>query len=454
MYARNVNIILITSATAIYLVSDLVLGLYLMSSVGLAFTGYIFLRFFQDLGKRVEIRDIISLTATMQWILGPVMAYNIFPEHPVFYMAVDEKAYMDFVVPACIALFTGLYFPLGGSFTINNSHFEKIRLFAGEYKNLAYKLIASGLAFNAARTVVPGSLEFLFFLLGNLQFVGLFLLMLTPGARFKWQTFALLLVLLIGSSVLQGMFHQLLLWLIFMFLMMALVFRFSFFVKAPIFIVGLILVMIIQSVKDDYREQTWYKTEIANSRQDIFKDVFLQRIENPSMLFEEEMTNNMNARLNQGWIIARIMNHVPDTEPYANGETVLKAIEASLVPRILNPSKTTAGGHKNFERFTGTPLNKKTSMDLSLAGEAYANYGSAGGMIYLLLIGLFYNLTLITVISLAKKHPVLILFIPLLFFQVIKAETDLATVLNHLVKASVLVFIVFTFFHNILKIKI
>jgi len=454
MKSRNENIAFIGLALVTYIVMDFIVGLYLMSSIGISLVAYQFVRFFYDLGKRVEIRDILALTATVQWILGPALAFNVFPEHPVFYMAVDEKTYMDFMVPACLALISGLYLPVSKSFSITQYHFDRIREFAVDKRNLAYLFIILGVLFNAGRKYVPGSLEFLFFLLGNMQFVGIFLLMMTPGARFKWLIFGSVVVALIGNAVLQGMFHQLLLWMIFMFLMMALIFRFSFWAKSFTFIIGIIMIMLIQSSKDDYREQTWYKTEIEDSRKNIFKDVIMQRIENPSLMFQEEMTNNMNARLNQGWIIARIMNHVPESEPFAKGETVNTAVMAALVPRFLNPSKVSAGGHKNFERFTGTPLNKKTSMDLSLAGEAYANFAIGGGILFLFLIGLFYNWVLISIIKVARKHPTLILWIPLLFFQVVKAETDLATVLNHLVKSILMVAFVFILFRFVFNIKV
>ena len=166
------------------------------------------------------------------------------------------------------------------------------------------------------------------------------------------------------------------------------------------------------------------------------------------------MLNNINARVNQGWIIARIMNHVPQNEPYANGQTVIRAFEAALLPRILASDKAVAGGKENFERFTGTPLNKNTSMDLSLAGEGYANFGKWGGMVFLMAIGLFFNLALIAVIRISRAHPTLILTIPLLFFQVIKAETDFATVLNHLTKSIVVVVFIYWAINKIFKIQI
>jgi len=433
---------------------ELFSNFYLLTSLGMALVIFIFVKFYFDMGKRVEIRDVIVLMATLQWILGPVMAYHIFEEHPLFYMAVDEKQYMNFVVPACYALVIGLYLPLSSNRIVGEIQFDRIRDFVKDHPKLAYVLIGMGLFFSAIRKFMPGSLEFFFFLLGNMQFVGLFLLMLTPKAKFKWLLFGIVMSLLLSNAMLQGMFHQLLLWLIFLFLIMALIFRFSILTKSLFFLVGIILVTLIQSIKDDYREETWYKTELTNSKENIFRDVFMDRINNPSAIFEGEMMNNMNTRLNQGWIIARILNHVPGNEPFAEGETVKKAVEASLLPRILIPNKVMAGGKENFERFTGTYINDKTSMDLSIAGEAYANFGTSGGILFMFIIGIFYNLVLIRILKISIKHPVLILWIPLLFFQVIKAETDFSTVLNHLIKSAIVVTLVFWSFKNFFGIKL
>jgi large-conductance mechanosensitive channel len=82
-------------------------------------------------------------------------------------------------------------------------------------------------------------------------------------------------------------------------------------------------------------------------------------------------------------------------------------------------------------------------MDISLAGEGYANFGVAGGCAFMFLVSLFYNWVIIRIISISKNHPTLILFIPFLFFQVMKAETDFSTVINYLTKAALVCWLVF-----------
>lgn len=436
-----------------YVMLDIFFDAQFFTSLGIALFVFIFLKFFNDLGNKIEIRDIMSMIGVLQWVVAPAIAYQIAPDHPIFYMAVTEETYMSFLVPACYALVIGMYIPLGRNLSIAGKQLDEIKEYMKENKNLPYILIAIGFVSGSVSNYVPASLGFLLFLLGNMQFVGLFMLMVAEGAKYKWLVFGGVMFLLVSASIAQGMFHQLILWLFFMFLMFAFIFKFNNQLKFIMMSLGFLLIFLIQSVKEEYRMATWYGAQVQTSQTDVFLDIVTSRLLNPSYLVSPIVIENITIRMNQGWIIARILRHVPKREPFAKGETVETAVWASLLPRVLNPNKAVAGGQTNFERFTGTPLNKNTSMDLSVAGEAWANFGYTGGILFMFIMGLFYNIVLTRLVIIARKHPTLVLWIPLLFFQVIKAETDLATVLNHLVKSIMVVALIFWGFKTFLKIK-
>jgi hypothetical protein len=80
-------------------------------------------------------------------------------------------------------------------------------------------------------------------------------------------------------------------------------------------------------------------------------------------------------------------------------------------------------------------------MDLSIIGEAYANYGVSGGVFFMFLLGLFYNVSLRFLIKKAEKLPELLLWMPLIYFYTVKAESDFTTSINHIVKASIVTFL-------------
>lgn len=146
----------------------------------------------------------------------------------------------------------------------------------------------------------------------------------------------------------------------------------------------------------------------------------------------------VNVRLNQGWIISAIMQNVPDYEPYAEGETIYEAITSSLLPRVLAPWKKSAGGRENFRRFTGLPIADETSMGISMAGEGYGNYGKWGGILFMFIWGLFVGWFWHLLTWLSQYYPTLLLWTPILFLQVIKAETEFGVVLNYLIKSGFL----------------
>lgn len=452
MYVSEKNIVLSGVAVITYLVLEVFSGLYFLSCAGVALFVAVTIKFIRDIGHHIGIRDVIAFIATLQWIIGPVMAYHLLPEHELYFMSVPEKTYMNYVVPGCLAFVAAMYLPLSRRNTIGQKALNTLEEFVQDRKSLGYILIGAGIAFSFLARFVPGSLAFLFFLLSNMQFAGLFIILFADRTVNKWIVFAGVLGAMTLNSIALGMFHELIIWYLFTFLILAVILKLGHGIKILLFTAGLLALLLIQSIKQEYREKTWYSVS-NKSNTEIFQEILLDRLINPAKLFEPEVVSNAGARLNQGWIISRVMEHIPEKQSFAKGETIKQAFYASILPRFLAPGKATAGGQDNFERFTGLQLRGGTSMNISIIGEAYGNYGIWGGMVFMLLLGLVYNLVLIAVVHLSNKNPTLILWVPLLFFQVIKAETDFAIVINHLVKSAIMIWLVFWFSRRILKVN-
>ncbi len=441
MYLSGRSIRLLATGLLVFTFFEVFTSLYFMSGLGVALFAGLAVKFIDDLGKRIEIRDLISFMSVLQWILGPVLAYNILPYDELYYMAVTEATYMDFVVPACYLMVLGLYMPLKEERIVNEEDIDRLKGYLNEHPYIGYVLTIIGVVAGFAGKSLPQSLRFIGFLVSNLQFVGMYMAIF-GNFKFKWLVVAAILGLAASAAVLQGMFGELVQWMILSFLIIAMVVKIPTWGKITMMVIGMFLLMLVQSTKQEYRMATWYATS-TKSNSEIYKEIIVSRITSPAKLVESGPIENMGARLNQGWIVARIMNHMPEETPFVRGETVKTALYASLLPRFLAPGKIKAGGRANFERFTGTILPETTSMDISLVGEGYANYGKYGGMIFLFLVSLLYNWVIVKIIQISKKYPTLIIWIPFLFFQVMKAETDFSTVLNYLTKASVIAFMAF-----------
>lgn len=451
MYLSRRSIGLLTIWLLVFTCLEAFTGFYFMSSLGMALFAGVAVKFIQDLGKRIEIRDMISFMSIMQWIVGPVMAYRFLPYDELYYMAVPEDVYMNFVVPVCYFMVLGLYLPLKDERIVNEDDLDRSRLYIAEYPNLGYILAGIGLAAGFAGKFMPASLRFMMFLITNIQYVGIYMI-LVSSSKFKWLIFAGIMGLATSAAVLQGMFGELLQWFMLSFLIIAMVVKIPMWGKVAMISVGMFLIMLVQSTKQEYRLATWY-AKSSKTHSEIYQEIIASRLASPSTLFQAAPLENMAARLNQGWIIARIMNYMPAKQPFVKGETIQTALYAALLPRFLAPTKARAGGRANFERFTGTPLPETTSMDISLVGEGYANFGFLGGMVFIFIVSLVYNWVVVKVVGLSKNNPTLVLWIPFLFFQVMKAETDFATVFNYLTKATLITFLTFYITKEIIKMK-
>ena len=100
--------------------------------------------------------------------------------------------------------------------------------------------------------------------------------------------------------------------------------------------------------------------------------------------------------------------------------------------------------------FTGLPIQQETSMGISPLGEAYVNFGVEGGIAFMAVFGILFSALYRFVATRVIRHPDLIFWIPLIFYQGIKAETEMIVVLNQLVKGSLIVAAGYFAVHHVL----
>lgn len=385
-----------------------------------------------DLGISLSIRNIIALIATMQWLLGPVLGYLYNDTVYMGYrMNLPKEMYFSFILPGSLTYFLGLYLKMH----------QQTKMY--DFKSYPVNYYQKG-KFFIVLGFITGLLPigFLAYILGGLKFVGLFY-MFASNNKNKYLWIVPVFGMLIISSLGNGLFHDLILWGSF-FMMMYFLFKPAPFFKRIMYVFsGLLIVVMIQFIKGDYRAVIWNNQNITANKAEIFFNIAQNKIFGNEKIFSEENISANVVRINQGWIIAKVMEHVPAYEPYANGATIKDAIAASIFPRFLMPNKVMAGGQGNMEKFAGVTL-VNTSMDISQIGEAYANFGFWGGILFMFILGLFFNWVITTIEKKTVKFPDLVFFIPLIFLQAIKAETSLATVLNHVVKTAIVVWFFFS----------
>ena len=146
-------------------------------------------------------------------------------------------------------------------------------------------------------------------------------------------------------------------------------------------------------------------------------------------------------RLNQGWIISYVYNHINDYNLSYGWETLFDTFKAVLLPRFLAPDKRISGGRENMKKMAGYELTPQTSMNVCLIGEGYACFGRYGLCVFMLCCGLGFSLALNLTMRCEKATGFGFFFIPAIFFNATVAETDLLTVMNHAVKAALFLMI-------------
>ena len=404
--------------------------------IGLLYTIYILYKFIDCLGKTVPILELILLISSIQWVLAPFIEYLTSSSHPLCYMYITESTYMSYAVPCILAMHLGVLFQKRNIYLYDIEN--NIKLFLIKYPIAPYIMILLGFFFSFLFQQVRGNLSFVFYLISNVKYIGIIYLLFSKSKK-KWMFLGLIILFALLSSISSGMFHDLILWSALLSSFICKELKFNMVKKAVLLIIGFFVILNIQLIKQPLRDVVWNNSNLEYNEISLAFGI----LENEwSKNFDSEIISDLNIRLNQGWIISKIMYSVPDEVPYGKGETIIEAISAAIVPRFIDPNKPISGGKKNFEKYTQIQLDD-ASMGISLAGEGYINFGKIGGIFFVFLWGLFLGIIWRLVIRLSKKYSTFIIWSPLLFLQAIKAETELLDVLNHIVKTFILILIVF-----------
>ena len=86
------------------------------------------------------------------------------------------------------------------------------------------------------------------------------------------------------------------------------------------------------------------------------------------------------------------------------------------------------------------------STNVGPLGEAYGAFGKTGGILYVMAIGLLIRWAYRLIFSLARKTPLILFWIPFLFYQITYSfETDTLQITNSLIKSAFFIFILYRF---------
>lgn len=425
--------------------------IYPLTVLGLALFIHQVATFTIKLGKRIPIREMIAILSLLQLVITPFLDYHIFPNLTFYGMSINEADYMNYAVPANLFLIIGLnVFKWPEKINYDKLFYNIKTQLRGDSK-LGFSLLVTGFIAGLLLNFAPASLSFLFLLVSYFKYIGAIYLIFSDVQLSRFWFFIIYGSLII-SSILAGMFIDLFIWGLFLLLIISFKFRLSLSKNITLLLLIFIFAFSVQAIKGGYRASIW-RFEITNPIE-LFYSMLNEVIDKPTLLFEREVIDFQIARLNQGWIVAKIMNQVPAAVPYANGTTIIDAIKASILPRFASAEKSGAGNRYLFMHYTGHKLYGNTTMNLGLLGESYANFGIFFGAIFVGLFSLLLNFIIYKFENLSFKFPTLFLWLPFILTYPIRPGNDIAVLLNYLVKALIVMFVFFYFFRKKLKLKV
>lgn len=409
------------------------IGVYV--GVGVFFYAFLLFNMGMLLSEQVAIPHLMAFNYFFQLFFASLVLYFYPP--PSFYDIGKDNypAYLSYAVPACIALYLGAVLAMRNLKPVY-FNLEKVKSNFPAWACHAKVLFYAGLFFYLVSSLFSNisALAFVFVLLAALRYVGLFALILS-GARRWWIYAVIVLALQLVSAASHGMFIDLVLWGAAFFLIVA--YRYKWKARAVlVLVVALVFLTTLQSVKSNFRKTAWRNSVSASAKLSSLGDLLVRRIDTPGSIFDAGNIAVTFVRFNQGWIVNRVIQRVPDIEPYAYGETIIKDLYAAFVPRVLAPDKAVAGGVQYMDRFAGIRL-EGTSMNIGVAGEMYANFGIYGGVLGMGVFGYFIGFLYSILYKKAAQNPVWWAWGPFVGLFALKGEEGFMEITGWIVKSII-----------------
>ena len=422
---------------------------------------YFLIDFIDSIGKNYNILDIPILLALFQCMLMPAVIYHIYNNDALvialnYNMGVSSQFYYGFMFPAIVAMIIGMKLPPLFQLSYQRKFLiaiDTVKRYLVGKGNLGVLLVSIGVVTTIMKSFIGGQLQYIAYLFSLLLYVGV---LYTFFSDHKQRMLYLVggFVIIFAQAIAQGMFGELVYVFLLAVLLMMLGKKLSTSLKFTLAIIGFIAVILLQSIKADYRAITWGgEDKEEQNKTEAFFTLIANRLTEPGRFFDLDLMFPTVNRFNQGMIVSKVLEHVPNRAPFAEGETIFSSLAATFVPRVLWPDKPKAGGHYNMERFAGLKIDGY-SMNISPMGEAYGNFGVEGGIAFMLGYGLFFSILIVILMNYVRKKPTLILWFPILFLNSVQIETDILMCLNSLIKNILFVSFCYWAADRFLKLKL
>ena len=391
----------------------------------------------KKLNSGFPIIELTVMLYILQYLIAPLFEYTYNPNQS---MAVSEQEYLNFTLIAVLAFSVGL-FSLKSKFDATQLYVDnKLASLIGR------SLIIIGFTSQIAMEFLPDALRATvnFFIL--FKTIGVYALIFS-NARLDKYFILFVFIQIAAGSILGAMLIDFIIFALFFAMFFSLRYKITNKLKYTFFVIAFVFLSVYQGIKAEYREVVW-KQELSTD-QKVALLGSLMNAETFTAAFSADLKNNESLiqtmhRLNQGWQTSKVYDHVPEKVEYQNGKEFINDVMSSFLPRLFWLNKRVVNDYKRFNYYTGYSLNKDTSMSMGVIGDFYINFGVIGTVIALFLFGHF--IARIKRYFLKKYvyiNPINLIWLPFIFSYLIRPGNEFYMVLNHFIKAIVVLIVVF-----------
>lgn len=382
-----------------------------------------------NLNKGIAFREYILVMYGLNYLFSPALQYHLpTQDYSIYRMRISEAEYFSLAIPAILSLQLGLYAIKNKILTVSFS-LTPYQSYLNE--SMLKKWLIAGVIFNFAQYYFPGDLAFVAYLLAGLRYIAVFGLFIIDRRKYKWYLL-IVLFLEIAHALREGMFHDMVLWILFFGMIWTYLKKPSQAAKLGLGVIVIVCLNILQVSKEGYRAQL----SVGNSGFSTFSSSVAKNTEGEGFFSITNFGNSI-IRANQGWIFSSTIKNINTTQNFQQLALVKKYAEAAFMPRFLAPDKIKAGDKEIFNQYSGAKIGGNTSMGLGILADGYIAYGTLGVMIFAFVLGLMCASIFKIVQGWCKLTPFFVLFIFLILNYAVRADCETQTILTHIVKGLI-----------------
>lgn len=407
-----------------------VMGFSVWSSVAVALWVIYLVHFFLKLNQVIAFREYIMMMYGLNYLFAPAIAYEVTQSFSFFKMRLNPETYFSIAIPAMLCLHAGLYLLKTKIFTFS---FYKEGAQNVLSENVLKQWLIAGFLISLGQKYLPGDLGFLAYLLGSIKYVAAFALFIIDRRKYIWYLYGLLFLEVV-SALAQGMFHDMVIWILFFGMVWSYLKKPSAVLKAVLGTAAILVLFILQSVKGIYRDQLRAGTGGGFGS---FSAAVSKGSAGDGGLFNRTNVSFAVTRANQAWIFASAMQTTDIRRDFQGMNLVKIYAESAFLPRALAPDKLVAGDTKIFNEFSGIRLLAGTSMALGLFADGYIAYGYYGTLLFAFLFGLICALVFKLVERWTTFSPYFVFFCFALLNYAVRPDCETQTWMGHIVKGAI-----------------